>query len=213
MKSALSVLLLCFLLASCGEEKTVKAETTYEEPNWPRAEEWPRFASYEWGATEDEMLEAFAKEGFKWVDNQEGAYGKLLGEDAWITPGFSPSGNLERISVNVLVDRERKGMFFDKVHNLLKEKYGNSPKEPDNLVKGAFYCQWLCPAEIEGSEVVLGLNNRSGSLKIFYHSKEYVKAGIATRSARKKQREEQRNQAKEREKRAKERAKEQEKDF
>ncbi|MDA7867899.1 hypothetical protein N9A62_02765 [Akkermansiaceae bacterium] len=122
MKGALSVLWLCFLLGSCGEEKTVNAETKSEGPNWPRATKWPKFASYEWGATKDEMTQAFAAEGFKWV-NSNTAGGKLLGRDAYITPSFYPSGGLNKLSIIFHTDLQGYGDCFQKLNNLLNKKY------------------------------------------------------------------------------------------
>ena len=50
MKSALSVLLLCFLLASCGEEKTVKVESKEAKETRVRAEAGDARAQFELAA-------------------------------------------------------------------------------------------------------------------------------------------------------------------
>ena len=202
-------------MVSCGEEESVEAEVTSGKLYWPRATKWPKFASYEWGATKDEMTQAFAAEGFKWDEQSIPARGKILGKNAYITPTFSPSGGLHKLSIVFHTDEQDYGDFFDELSNLLNKKY-TAPSKRGQMLSNK-NC-WLCPEEIEANEQVLKLSqlgrfDGGWAISLDYFSKEYVKANISQKIELEKQREERRNHAKEREKQAKERAKEQEKDF
>lgn len=161
-----------------GEEQTI----------YPRAKESPKFASYEWGATKDEILKTSAKEGFKWDDEYGKARGDLLGKEVSIQPFFSESGVLKCLYLcwTFHVDEAgKRGPFFDRLHKIINKKYGDTFKEKGKP------CKWLPPVEIESDEWVLKLEESGLSVTLFYRSPECVEAITARKNAEKRKAKEQ----------------------
>ena len=137
-----------------------------EEQVYPEAKEWPKYAEFEWGMSEDEVHEACAKKKFERIPapnttnkSDYRAKGQILGRDAIITPYYK-SEKFERSNGKGLI---RKGLdlkslslrweklekedgeeLFDKLQKTLRDKYGPSKvvPSPDSSYGNGKFRRW-----------------------------------------------------------------------
>ena len=122
-----------------GEERTI----------FPKAKEWPKYAGFEWGMSEDKFFEACAAKKLARVFNQElGKWvgkGMILGKDAEVEPIFErregKRPNCKGVSlagITIMFQTKKSTYisavgrhgekFFDDLHRVLKDKYGPSKR-------------------------------------------------------------------------------------
>ena len=142
-----------------GEERTI----------YPEAKEWPKYAGFEWGMSEDEFYEACAKKKFERIPapntsnkSDYRAKGQILGRDAIITPYYK-SEKFDRSNAKGLIkkgldlkslslrwkklEKEDGEELFDKLQKTLRDKYGPSKDVPndDSLEDNGKLRRWGAP--------------------------------------------------------------------
>ena len=140
-----------------------------EEQVFPEAKEWPKYAEFEWGMSEDEFFEACAKKKFERIPapntsnkSDYRAKGQILGRDAIITPWyesekFERSNGKGRIrkgldlkSLSLVwkeLEKEDGEELFDKLEKTLRDKYGPSKvvPSPDSSYGNGKFRRWGAP--------------------------------------------------------------------
>ncbi|MDA7631186.1 hypothetical protein N9190_00980 [bacterium] len=107
-----------------------------EDQVFPKAKEWPKYAGFEWGMSEDEFFEACAAKNlrqWKRLNPRTGTYitppsvkGKILGEDVEVKPFFEDGKGeiLKGYWIIFTVSLKDREDFFKRLFSILKEKYG-----------------------------------------------------------------------------------------
>ena len=133
-----------------------------EEQVYPEAKEWPKYAGFEWGISEDEFFQVCAKKNLKRLPIPDPVFkqeflakGKILGRDAEIEPGFERREGEGRYKKGVVlsdlfirwkkIEKEDSEELFDKLRKILTDKYGKYGVQQRVSKYGGLIILWGAP--------------------------------------------------------------------